>query len=258
MHKRRHVMLLKILSPKLFFAFIIIAVSINQKVFGQADGRKNTIKVNLTNPLIFGDRALIFGYERVIGKNQSFCINAGRMSLRDFGKGPVSDSLKLENNSNEKGFSISGEYRFYLKKENKFEAPRGVYIGPYYAYNTMGRTNSWNLNTSDFQGTVSTDLTLNVHTAGVELGYQFILWKRLSIDMVLIGPGIGFYKGEAKITSQLPPDQEELFYQKLNDFLGDKIPGYDYIITGDGIGKNGNFNTTTLGFRYVLYLGFRF
>jgi hypothetical protein len=76
--------------------------------------------------------------------------------------------------------------------------------------------------------------------------------------MVLIGPGVGFYKGEAKITSQLPPDQEELFYQKLNDFLGDKIPGYDYVITGEGIGKNGSFNTTTLGFRYVIFLGFRF
>jgi hypothetical protein len=247
-----------IISRKLIFSVIVLAVGSLQSVFSQADGRKNTIKINVTNPLIFGDRALIFGYERVVGKHQTFCFNIGKMSLRDFGRDSNNDSVKLQGSSKEKGFSISGEYRFYLKKENKFEAPRGVYIGPYYAYNSMGRTNTWNLNTTDFQGTVSTDLMLKVHTVGAELGYQFILWKRLSIDMVLIGPGVGFYNGEAKITSQLGPGQEELLYDKLNDFLGDKIPGYDFVITGDGLGKNGHFNTTTFGFRYIVYLGFRF
>ncbi len=32
------------------------------------------------------------------------------------------------------GYKVGGEYRFYLKKENKFLAPRGVYLGPYVSY----------------------------------------------------------------------------------------------------------------------------
>ena len=35
----------------------------------QYAGKKNTIYVNATNPLLFGSKAFIVGYERVIGKH---------------------------------------------------------------------------------------------------------------------------------------------------------------------------------------------
>jgi len=38
---------------------------------------KNTIHFNITNPIIFGGRSLIFGYERVLNKRRSFTINVG-------------------------------------------------------------------------------------------------------------------------------------------------------------------------------------
>ena len=227
-------------------------------VIAQSDGRKNTVHFNLTNPLLFGSKAFVVGYERVVGKHQSVNINIGRMSLPGFSKGAGSDSVKLQNNKNEKGFHISGEYRFYLAKENKYEAPRGVYIGPYYSYNHFSRSNDWLLNTSSFQGNVNTSLALNINTIGAQLGYQFILWKRVAIDLVLMGPGMGIYNVKAGINTTLNAAQKELFFQRLNDYLADKIPGYNLVIDEGEFKRNGSVKTTTFGFRYMVNIGFRF
>lgn len=227
-------------------------------VVAQSDGKKNTIRFNVTNPLLFGSKAFIIGYERTIGKHQSFGVNIGRMSLPGFGKGGGSDSVSLQNNTNEKGFHLSGEYRFYLSKENKYEAPRGVYIGPYYSYNHFSRSNDWLLNTSSFQGNVNTNLALNINTIGAQLGYQFILWKRVSIDLVLLGPGLGIYKIKAGINTTLNAEQKELFFTRLNEYLKDKIPGYNLVIDEGEFKRNGSVKTTTFGFRYMVNIGFRF
>jgi len=41
------------------------------------EGYRNTVHFNITNPILFGSRSLIFGYERVVNKRQSFSINFG-------------------------------------------------------------------------------------------------------------------------------------------------------------------------------------
>lgn len=238
--------------------FLLLLICTSNEVFAQANGKKNTIRYNITNPLLFGNKAYVIGYERTVGKHQSVGINIGRMSLPGFGKGGGSDSVSLQNNTNEKGFHISAEYRFYLAKENKHEAPRGVYIGPYYSYNHFSRANEWLLNTSSFQGKVTTNLALNINTVGAQLGYQFILWKRVSLDLVLLGPGIGFYQVKAGINTSLNAKQKELFYERLNDLLADKIPGYNLVIDEGEFKRNGSVETTTFGFRYMVNVGFRF
>ena len=68
----------------------LITLSAAQTLFSQADtikpekkmrDLKNSLKVNLTNPMIFGDQCYWFGYERTIGDHQSFEINIGRFSF---------------------------------------------------------------------------------------------------------------------------------------------------------------------------------
>lgn len=238
-----------------FFLLLICTSSI---LYGQLDGRKNTVYVNLTNPLIFGDRAFVVGYERVIGKHQSFTFNIGRMSLPAFGGASNTDSLKLVKNSNDKGFHISADYRFYLSKENKYDAPRGVYIGPFYSFNSFSRSNEWVLNSEDFDGNVNTNLKLSFHTVGAELGYQFVLWKRVALDFVLLGPGIANYKIKAGLNTTLSPDEASLFFDQLNEYLSDKIPGYNLVINEGEFQKSGSVKTTTAGFRYMINIGFRF
>lgn len=250
---------IKILE-KPFLLLLAAVIAIVPNSFSQKKDLKNTIKINLTSPAIFGSQTLILGYERVVGKHQTFAVSIGRNVLRDLNRGSAADSLGVETNFANSGFNVCGEYRFYLSKENKYNAPRGVYVGPYYSFNNFSRKNTWYANTDVYTGQVETKLTMDINTFGAELGYQFLLWKdRLAIDLVLAGPGIGIYSFKTSINDNLTPEQKEMFYDRLNAYLSDKFPGYDMVIKpGDEFKKNGSFNTTTLGYRYVVNIGFRF
>ncbi len=101
-------------------------------------------------------------------------------------------------------------------------------------------------------------MTLSIHTIGGQLGYQFVFWRRLVVDLVLIGPGVGFYGLKVDLDTSLAPDEESLFFQILNDALKEKFPGYDLVIESGEFTKNGSVSLRTLGFRYMIHLGFRF
>ena len=219
---------------------------------------KNTVRINLTNPMIFGDQCLIFGYERTIGNHQSFSINAGRFSLPRFLSFDTDSITDLKKSYTSKGFSISGDYRFYLPKLNKFNAPRGLYIGPYFSYNNYSRGFDLNANTTAFTGQLNLDLNLQITTMGFQLGYQFVFWNRVTLDMILFGPGIAAYKIKANLNTTLDPDQEAELFQKINDKLQEKIPGYNLVIDSGEFAKKGTVKTTSLGYRYVVMVGVRF
>lgn len=240
------------------FSIVLLLSYFPVSTYAQYAGKKNTIYFNVTNPLLFGSKAKIFGYERVLGKHQSISVNIGRMGLPKFGKGSSNDSVSLQKNSKDKGLHLAAEYRFYLQNENRHEAPRGVYIGPYYSYNQFSRSNDWQLKTTNFTGDVNSDLNLSIHTVGVQLGYQFVFWKRIALDLILIGPGIANYKVKTKLHTTLDPDEEALFFEKLNEYLQDKIPGYNMVIKEGDFNRSGSTNTTSFGFRYMVNIGFRF
>lgn len=168
--------------------------------------------------MIFGVKSMVFGYERTLGKHQSMSINIGRSSIPKFFElGPIGDSIQVIPGSKDKGFNGSIDYRFYLQKENKYDAPRGVYIGPYYSYYFFERENSLEINTSNFNGSVVTDFKINTHTLGAQLGYQFILWKRLALDLILIGPGLTNYNLKASINTSLDPNTQSELFQKIQE-----------------------------------------
>jgi len=219
---------------------------------------KNTIRFNVTNPLFFGGRSLIFGYERILNNRRSFSINIGQASFPKLEfRNP--DSLREGSNLEEKGFHVSGDYRFYLAKENKYQAPRGVYIGPYFSYNYFDRKN--NLSVTSTNGgtqTVASETTLTVGSIGFELGYQFVFWNRVSLDMILAGPGIASYKLEASLGTNLSETDRKKFFEKLNEALADKFPGYNTVIDDGEFKSKGSTSTTTLGYRYMVMIGYRF
>ena len=249
-----------VLSP-LFI--IVIAICFQYTVTAQelkttTKDFKNTIHFNITNPIIFGGRSFIFGYERVINKHQTFSINFGTVGFPSLGI-INSDSFKVKTIRDDKGYNLSVDYRFYLAKENKYAAPHGVYIGPYYSYNYFDKKHVWAINSSTgFNGDVETDLSLKIHTIGAELGYQFILWKRVTLDMILMGPGIASYNLKASLGSNLSAADREKLFEKLNAALADKFPGYNVIINDGDFQKKGTAKTTSFGFRYLIQVGFRF
>ena len=222
---------------------------------------KNTIRLNITNPLIFGERAIVLGYERVLSDSKSFSINLGQSELPDFGLfDPDTDDpeAKLIKNSTGKGFNTTADFRFYLKAENKYAAPHGIYLAPYVAYANMGRDNTWELKTDNFTGQVITNFNLSFIAVGGELGYQFILWKRVALDFILIGPSMAAYKLKAKLDTNLDPEDESLLFQKISDALEEKFPGYSFAFDDAEFVKTGTSDLIGPSYRYVVHVGFRF
>jgi hypothetical protein len=243
-----------------FLLFTLLSV---QQIKGQDSippkkNLKNTVKFNLTNPMIFGDKCFVVGYERTIGNHQSFSVNLGRFSLpRVFNIN--TDSIKdLTKDVQSKGFHASVDYRFYLSKENKYNSPHGVYIGPYLTYNSYTRFFDLKASTESFTGEFNADFNFRVATMGFQLGYQFILWNRVTLDMILFGPGIGAYKIKTSLSTNLDPDTESELFKKINEALQEKIPGYSLVLNPGTFEKTGTYNNTGMGFRYVVMVGFRF
>jgi hypothetical protein len=218
---------------------------------------KNNIRVNITNPMLFGDKYTVVGYERKIKEYQTASVNIGRFAFPKL-TSLENDSLGMSSDYSDKGFTMAFDYRFYLKNENKHQAPRGVYMGPYYSFNYLGRKNTWVMDNSAYQGTVNTDMSFTANLVGVQLGYQFILWKRLSLDMILFGPGVWFYKMKIETNSDMSSEALEMLYERINTALAEKLPGHEVLLPQSSYEKKGSYSTKSGGYRLMMHLGFLF
>ena len=217
---------------------------------------KNSVKINLTNPMIFGTNCYMIGYERTIGDHQSFSVNIGKFSLPRLFNINTDSITDLTKSISSKGFHLSGDYRFYLSKENKHNSPHGVYIGPYFTFNSYGRNFNFLYGINEQE--LNADFTFNIASVGFQMGYQFVFWNRVTLDMLLFGPGVAAYKLKTELSTNLNPNQESELFQKINDALKERIPGYDLVLHPGSFEKTGSYKTTSLGFRYIIMLGIRF
>jgi Protein of unknown function (DUF3575) len=219
--------------------------------------RKNVVRLSLTHPLVFGSDNIILGYERVITPYQTMSINAGLTSLPKLISIDL-DSLEITKDSKAKGYNVSLDYRFYLQKENKFRAPHGVYIGPYAYLYTLDRDNEWNIHRNGIVKEFSTVQKLRFYGVGFELGYQFVFWKRMTLDLVLVGPGITRYSYENKIEGELDLGDKQEVADAMKAWIEEKYPGLDIAWGDQEVDVNGRINTTSLGYRYLIHVGFLF
>jgi hypothetical protein len=93
---------------------------------------------------------------------------------------------------------------------------------------------------------------------GAELGYQFIFWKRLAVDMVLIGPGVGFYNIKAKAEGNLSPEERARLQDAISEIISEKFPGMNYVLSDQEFSGSGTLRTSSVGFRYLIHIGFLF
>ncbi|OHX65272.1 hypothetical protein NH26_02380 [Flammeovirga pacifica] len=223
--------------------------------------RKNIIRYNLTPQLLWGSNNFVLGYERRISDFESVSLNVGLLTFPKLGDLAIADSLVARDHNNS-GFSIAADYRRYFKKRNRGFAPDGLYWGPYVAYYRYNFKNSLNFIDSlgapvtssyaEFNGSV------NIINIGVELGYQFIIKKRIAVDLIMIGPGYGFYGGKLKIDSNVEIDDEDEVLSKIRDSLVAKFPVLDGALEGKEISTNGDFGTWSGGLRFVIQVGYAF
>jgi hypothetical protein len=238
-------------------AIASILLLIPGAINAQIKDRKNVISVNITNPLIFG-KSYIFGYERMIGNNQSFSVRLGTFSIPSFLNVNISDSVKLLNEERGVGPHFGVDYRFYFKKLNTHHAPRGVYIGPYYNFSSIGNKLVWQLDNNAAQGAIETKVHLRIHTLGAQVGYQFGIGQRMTIDMVMIAPGLGFYQVKAEVLSESDLNKNSILFKAIKKALEAKFPASNLVLDDGYFEETGRLKTTNIGLRAAVSVGFRF
>lgn len=217
--------------------------------------RKNIIKFNVTANS-FLDNAILFEYERVLKNNHTISVQAG------YEEAPFTallDSTRLEKDIKKSGWSVTADYRFYLKKENKHAAPRGIYLAPFMSYHYFNNERSMELQTETgtFEPAVL-DSKISLYSIGGEIGYQFIIKNRWSIDLILLGPSVTNYNVKMNLTGNIPDQELNDDLQEIMSGMLDNYPFIGDLLDDNTAEANGRVNTWDMGFRYSIHVGFCF
>lgn len=223
-------------------------------VYGQKSdstlSRQNTIKVDLTSYFLYRN-AIVFSYERVVKPQQSLGITLGYETFPS-----ISQSI-LKKEENKNGYKFGLEYRFYLAKENKYAAPRGVYIGPYYSSHGFSTERFLEVENDGVTEEGTLNSQLRVHNFGAQLGYQFVFNDRWTIDLVLVGPSFSNYRAKFKMDGDFTFDPEDIQNEFILELI-DQFPILEDVLSGEEVNSSGKVDTWAMGYRYQFLVGYRF
>lgn len=217
---------------------------------------KNVIKFNPT-PMMWNVYNLTFSYERYLWKNQTACITIGYLAMPRLFPDNIGNILAITSRL-KYGINLCLEYRFYLGKRNARPTPDGVYIAPFASYYGYRFKNGFDLINApaDSAGTIKG--SYYAINAGIELGYQFVFWKRLTLDLVLIGPAVSYYGGRTQITGNINEAEMQETYQEIYQKLQSQFPAMSNLFVSHDFQNNGQLKMFAVGFRYLVQVGFHF
>jgi hypothetical protein len=234
--------------------FVTTTFGAQAKQTGDSTLRKNTIKLDITSYWLYRN-AVVFSYERVVKPYQSLGITVGYQEFpRILSIGSNITSTKDES---ARGYKYAAEYRFYLQQDNKFKAPRGVYLGPYASLLNFKNTRYFDVTNSN--GDVESAIMnsrVDILNIGVQLGYQFVLNNRWTIDLVFIGPSVSNYR--AKFTLDGYTGDPEEIINAITEALIEEYPGFSELITDKEFSDSGKIDTWAYGYRYQFQIGYHF
>jgi hypothetical protein len=246
----------KLISLPIIVGLVLISFS----SFSQREdsvSRKNVIKYNLSTPALYNS-AFLFQYERVLNPNRSVSVQAGHITLPELLT--RFENIQKISNAEQFGYNVTIDYRFYLAKENKYNAPRGVYIAPFASLHHFKNVKDFELKsseTNEFE-TVTLNSKVNILSAGVALGYQFVLWERMTLDFLVLGPSIANYNVNMALDGDLTVEELDENLQLIIEHIADRVPFLDGLLEDKFADFSGRTNISTMGFRYSVGIGFRF
>lgn len=240
-------------------ALLFFLISHYQIVMAQETSqlRRNTIKLDLTSNVLFRN-ALNFSYERVRRPDQTYAITAG---IHEFPKlTSLGTGIQATDDSKKRtGFKVGGEYRFYLKKENKHMAPHGVYIGPYASFLNFNNERDLRITKDDgSQVDAFFKSNINVLNIGFQAGYQFVINDRFTIDMAFIGPSISRYSAKFQLDGNFDIDEEHEYQNQILLYMIERFPLLEDLIEDKEVDTGGKMDTWSFGYRYQVLVGYRF
>jgi hypothetical protein len=196
--------------------------------------RKNVVKFL---PINLPFQSISFEYERMINAKNSFTLGVGLPNQKSLigkygikggpgqiieaGSDPRLNSLELGT------MHIRAAYRHYFGKRM---LPKGFYIEPYLKYQEIKGTASIegiDNQHQPYEGKL--DVNLNSMNFGFQLGTQFLIAKRVSLDFYSLGLEAGLLSGNVTATSDQIADADNIkadiedVIADLPSFIGDKL-----------------------------------
>ncbi len=219
---------------------------------------KNVIKFNPTPMLLWSKNNATLSYERFIHRNQTAAISVGYL---EFGQLFKDDNIIniVEITSRKKGgINICLEYRFYPFARNPRPVPDGLYFGPYASFYGYWFENGLNIKNTNILSNGKFNANFWIVNIGFELGYQFVFWKRVTLDLVLAGPAIAYYGGKGVLSGHLNTEDADKLNTELFNTLREKYPILETLARKVEFDQNGKVDLFSLGFRYLIQIGFHF
>jgi hypothetical protein len=211
-------------------AFFLFLAFISLCSFGQDEtissdtlpkGKKNVVKFL---PVNLAFNSISFEYERKFSSKNSFIVGIGIPSEKPFVNkfGNDGDPSDISNDLL-RTMAIRAAYRHYTGHRTQ---AAGFYLSPYLKYQTysIGARSS---QTTD----LGTPFTANIKadgstiSAGLQLGAQVMIAKRVCIDFYFLGieAGLVNFNGEVTTSSSDPTVMNEM-KQSVDDFISDLPP----------------------------------
>src|SRR5690606_3374608 len=216
--------------------------------------RKNALKLDLTATLWYSN-AIGLSYERMVGANQSFAVSAGFQEFPRTSR--LGQNIEVKDDRSRNGYKFGGEYRFYLKKENKHPAPRGLYIGPYFTRHSFDNERVISVDNNGVIEEATLTSRFRIVNVGFQVGYQFIFKNRWALDLVFVGPSFSHYKYELGLGGNYTFDKEDIQNEIILDLI-DRFPMLDEVISEKEATRSGRLDTWSYGYRYQIQFRYRF
>jgi len=229
------------------------------------DGPKNIVKWNVPALIL---KNYSFQYERSLNRKISFAVGfrfspKSKLPFSSVIEDQIEDDDELKENIKKfktGNFAITPEVRFYMGQGFL----KGFYIAPFARYAKYTAEVPFGFEVEDpttnelRTETIPLDGNVTALSAGVLLGAQWIIGKRVAIDWWILGPNYGTSSGNISGNSDKPLSSEE--QAALRDTLEglEDLPIVKAKSTVDANGAKVDFDGPWGGLRSGITVGIRF
>lgn len=247
----------------IIFSFSIFSLSVSaqdkelEKYLKKREGgiHPNVLKIN-TLAVPFNNISI--SYERRLVQRFSMELSAG-YKYDGLLPGYLSINSDIINASLDpiKGYSITPGFRYYAKTCDP-TLLEGLYFGIYFRYTFYETNAAFDYFPEGFdEENYSCDLKMTEMGAGIVIGYQLLLWKRLSIDFLFFGPRFSNYY----LSYDFNQPTSDMFLNDLSEAINETINqfGIDYNVELNQSGENyANQTFSFVNMRFGISIGFAF
>ena len=162
-----------------------------------------------------------FEYEHMINAKNSLTLEVGLPSQKS-----IIGHYGINANSDLKtaGFGTAALKAAYRHYAGKRRLPKGFYIEPYLKYQQIkGNASIAGVNDMQIPYAGTSDLKLNTINLGCQLGVQFLIAKRVSLDLYFLGLEGGYLSGHVNTTPSISTQYDPVELSILDEVISQNI-----------------------------------